>query len=89
MDIWAQPGAKTDEVSGLYQGCLKVRIKAPAVDNKANKAIMKFLCSKLGLKTRQIRLESGLANRKKTFHIESEYEPSWELLVPDGFVVST
>ena len=41
LSIWAQPGAKEDEVAGLYQGCVKLRVKAPAVDNKANKAIMK------------------------------------------------
>ncbi len=89
LDIWAQPGAKKDEISGLYQGCVKIRIKAPAVDNKANKAIMKYISKRLGLKNRQVRLESGHSSRKKTFLIESECEPSWERLVPDGLVVST
>lgn len=68
---------------------MKLRIKAPAVDNKANKAIMKYLSTRLGLKARQVRLESGQTGRKKVFVIESECEPSWERIVPGGFVIST
>lgn len=78
-----------DEVAGLYQGCVKLRVKAPAVDNKANKAIMKYLSTLLGLKTRQISLEFGQTGRKKIFLIEAECEPSWERIVPGGIVIST
>lgn len=89
LSIWAQPGAKSDEVAGLYQGCVKLRVKAPAVDNKANKAIMKYLSKLLGLKTSQLHLESGQTGRKKIFRIEAESEPSWERIVPGGIVIST
>ena len=41
--VWVQPGAKKDQVAQLYQDRLKVRINAPPVDNKANKALIKFL----------------------------------------------
>lgn len=74
-------------MAGLYQGCVKVRISAPAVDNKANKAILKFLVRELGLRASQVRIESGHSARKKTFLIESEYEPSWNKIVPDGLAV--
>ncbi|MGE4503889.1 MAG: DUF167 domain-containing protein [Desulfovibrionaceae bacterium] len=84
LDVWAQPGAKSDEAVGLYQGCVKVRVAAPAVDNKANKALARFLSRALGLKASQVRIESGHAARKKTFRIESDNEPSWSRIVPDG-----
>ncbi len=88
LSIWAQPGAKTNEVTGLYQGCLRLRIKAPAVDNKANKAIVKYLARKLGVKGNQVKLESGQMSRKKIFLIESEKEPLWEYLIPGGIVIA-
>lgn len=65
-----------------------MRISAPAVDDKANKAIMKYLSRRLGLKNRQVSLKSGHASRRKTFLIESENEPSWGAITPDGLVLT-
>ncbi|MGE4293280.1 MAG: DUF167 domain-containing protein [Desulfovibrio sp.] len=84
LRVWAQPGAKRDEVAGLYQGCLKIRLGAPAVDNKANKALVRFVASALALRQRQVTLRDGHASRQKTLLIESEQEPRWETMVPAG-----
>lgn len=82
LHVWVQPGAKADETAGTYQGSLKVRLSAPAVDNKANKALLGYLCGRLGLKTRQLSLDAGHASRRKTLIIESETEPDWGRLLP-------
>ena len=37
--VWVQPGAKKSAVVGTYQGRLKLKIQAPPVDGKANKAV--------------------------------------------------
>ncbi|MEF2144454.1 MAG: DUF167 domain-containing protein [Desulfovibrionaceae bacterium] len=81
MKVWVQPGAKKSELAGLYQGCVKVRLGAPAVDNKANKALVRFMAKVLGLKVRQVSLRDGQASRCKTLLIETEQEPRWENLV--------
>lgn len=78
LQVWVQPGAKNNAVSGLYQGCVKVRLGAPAVDNKANKALVRFMASAFGLRQRQVSLRDGHAARRKTLLIESENEPPWE-----------
>lgn len=84
LDVWVQPGAKRNDVAGLYQGCVKVRLNAPAVDNKANKALVSYMAEQLGLKKNQIRLKSGLTNRRKVLAVNCRKEPDWELLVPSG-----
>ncbi len=70
--IWVQPGAKKTELAGLYQGCIKIRLKAPPVDNKANRELVTFWAQTLGRKPRQIRLTSGQSSRKKIFHIQMD-----------------
>ncbi len=76
--IWAQPGARKSEPAGLYQGRLKLRLAAPAVDNKANEALAGWLAERLGLKSRQVTLVSGHASRGKTVRIECDDPPDWD-----------
>ncbi len=75
MAVWVQPGAKRDEPAGLYQGCLKLRIAAPAVDNKANKAVVRYAAKLLNVRPNQVSLESGHASRRKTLRIDSVAQP--------------
>ena len=77
LRVWVQPGAKRDAVDGTYQGRLKIRLRAPAVDNKANKALIVFISGVLGLKSRYVQLVSGHKNRSKSLRIESGFEPVW------------
>ena len=78
MTVWACPGAKSTGPDGLHDGCLKLKIAAPAVDNKANEAAAAFLAGMFGLKRRQVSLESGASGRRKIFLLESDQEPDWD-----------
>ncbi|WP_320170164.1 DUF167 domain-containing protein [Maridesulfovibrio sp.] len=82
VSVWVQPGAKSEEVVGEYQDSVRVRISAPAVDNKANKALARFVASRLGLKARNISIASGQTNRKKVLLVESDVEPRWDGIIP-------
>lgn len=77
LKVWIQPGAKKNEIVGTYQDCLKVKIKAPPVDNKANKELITFLAKSLHLKTNQIYLEGGKTSRKKVIIISIKTLPNW------------
>jgi len=77
IEVWVQPGAKRDEVAGVHQGRLKLRLGAPAVDNKANKALVKYLASLLGVRPNKLNITSGATSRQKTVSIASEDEPDW------------
>jgi hypothetical protein len=78
--VWVQPGAKADGLAGIYQGALKVRLGAPAVDGKANKALIDFIAGRLELKKSQIQLETGQSGRRKTLLVVSRTEPRWDLV---------
>ncbi|WP_459854079.1 DUF167 domain-containing protein [Humidesulfovibrio idahonensis] len=75
--MWVQPGAKRDELAGLHQECLKIRLSAPAVDNKANQALVLYVAGLLGLKRSQVSLAAGHTSRKKTLRVLAEKEPIW------------
>lgn len=77
VDVWVQPGAKKNDVDGLYQGRLKLKLRAPAVDNKANKALVAFVADILGLKKSQVSIVGGEKSRRKTLRVEAEAVSSW------------
>lgn len=78
--VWVQPGAKREGPAGEYQGCLKLRVAAPAVDNKANAALTRFVARTLGCKASAVQVESGQTSRKKALRIEQPDEPAWDRL---------
>jgi uncharacterized protein (TIGR00251 family) len=80
LSVWVQPGAKADGLAGIYQGALKVRLGAPAVDGKANRALIDFIAGRLELKKSQIQLETGQSGRKKILLVASRTEPRWDLV---------
>ena len=66
-----QPKAKTDEFSGLHGESLKIRIKAPPVDGKANAYLQKFLAKAFGVSKSRVTIISGELSREKRVKIES------------------
>lgn len=81
--VWVQPGARKTAPAGTYQDRLKLRIEAPAVDNKANTALVEHVARVLGLRRGQVALAAGQTSRGKTLVIESENEPLWAALAPE------
>ncbi len=67
----------------MYQQCLKIRLNAPAVDNKANKALVAYVAKLLKMKKSQVVLEAGFTSRKKLLTVNTAAEPDWKALVPD------
>lgn len=49
--------------------CLKVYLTAPAVDGKANKALVECLSDYLGVKKKDVLIIKGLKSRYKTISI--------------------
>lgn len=69
LAIHAQPGAKRTEVSGLHGDALKVRVAAPALEDRANEALVEFLARRFGVARRDVTLVSGAKSREKRFEI--------------------
>ena len=82
--IWVQPKAKRNEVVGLYDQRLKIRVQAPPVDDKANSAVCSFIARELGLRKNQVSIESGQTTRQKNILIDAATEPDWDRLLREG-----
>ena len=68
LRIKVQPRAKADEIAGAHAGALKVRLKAPPVEGKANEALVAFLSGLLGVPAADIQIvRGGRAREKRVF----------------------
>lgn len=65
LDIRVQPGARRSEVAGLHAGRLKIRIAAPAIEGRANDALVAFLAEALGVPRQAVRVLKGGHSRDK------------------------
>ncbi len=65
LRVVLKPGADRDEVLGIHAGRLKISVKAPPVDGKANKALCIFLSRSLGIRKKQVWIQRGLQSRNK------------------------
>jgi uncharacterized protein (TIGR00251 family) len=54
----------------MHDGAIKFRIAAPAVENAANLALVKFVADQLGISKRSVRIVSGGAGRRKVLEID-------------------
>ena len=63
--LHCQPGAKLTRVVGEHGGRLKIALNAPAVDNKANEALVAWLGDRLGVPRRQVEIVAGQTSRQK------------------------
>ena len=68
--VRVQPGARRSAVDGLWHDeALKVVLQAPAVDGKANEALIDFLSEKLKIRKSSIFIVTGRTARCKVVHI--------------------
>lgn len=70
MRVKVQPKASADAIVGEHAGALKIRVAAAPEDGKANRAAVKFLAGKLGLRRSDITIISGEHSRDKLFAIQ-------------------
>ena len=71
ISVWAQPGARGTGIQGVVDGSLKIRVSAPAVDGKANDALLRWIAERLELPQRSVRLAAGDTSRRKRVQVQS------------------
>ena len=65
LSIHAQPGAPRTECAGLHGDALKVRLAAPALEDRANEELIAFIARRLGASRRDVTLVAGGKSRRK------------------------
>jgi len=69
IEVRVTPRAATDEIAGWTDGVLRVRVKAPPVDGKANQALLELMARKLGLPPSRLELVGGATARIKRIRL--------------------
>ncbi len=72
-----QPKASKNEISGVMNGALKIRLTSPPVEGAANKACIKFLAKRLGISVSRVDIIGGLTSKNKIIRIEGMSESAF------------
>lgn len=70
IQVHATPRASKNQIQGLHGDAVKIKLKAPPVDGKANEALIEFISGTLGIPQRQITLLSGQTSRQKRLSLQ-------------------
>ena len=64
------PNAKANQVIGEHGAGIKIKLRAPALEGKANAALRRFLAEELKISEHQIVLKHGQKSRDKAICID-------------------
>jgi uncharacterized protein (TIGR00251 family) len=62
--------AARDEIAGVRDGVLLVRVTAPPVEGRANDAVCRTVAAALGVPARRVSVVRGHGAREKTLEVE-------------------
>ncbi len=76
FEVRVQPRASRNELAGIKEGVLRVRLQAPPVDGAANEALVAFMADQLGVPRRLVRIISGFGSRNKVLEVDRQALPA-------------
>lgn len=82
IQVKVLPRSSQNRIVGKEEGIFKVKLTAPPVDGKANKALIAFLAKRLGVARQDIEIISGERSRKKSIRISGITFSDVERLLP-------
>jgi len=73
LAVRVQPGAKKTAIQGIFgegtRAQLKIAVQAPAIEGRANEALMEFLAWTFGMQKSAVELKAGELARNKVFFL--------------------
>lgn len=70
VSVRLQPRASRDEIVGMRDGVLVVRVTAPPVDGRANAALCKLVARRAGVAPTRVSVVRGERSRDKLVRVE-------------------
>ena len=70
LKLLVQPKASRNEIAGLHNDALKIRLTTPPIEGRANKAVIAFIAKQLHLPKSSLTIKSGHQNRNKQVLIQ-------------------
>ncbi|MCR4346142.1 MAG: DUF167 family protein [Sulfuricaulis sp.] len=71
LQVQVQPRAKSDAITGVTGDRLKIRLKAPPVEGRANDQLVACLAKLFDVPRRHVVLERGNTSQRKQLRIHS------------------
>lgn len=65
LTLYIQPGAKHNQICGLHNGALKIKLATPAIEGRANEALLQFIAKLFKVPQRHVELRKGNKSRHK------------------------
>lgn len=84
FQVRLQPRASSDEIVGVADGALRIRLHAPPVNGAANDALVRFLADRLDVPRSAVRILAGATSRTKTVEVEGVTPGDVAGLAPDS-----
>jgi uncharacterized protein len=81
FNVRLQPRASKDEIAGEMAGAVKVRLQSPALEGRANEALIGFLAALLKTPKSAVRILSGERSRIKRVEIRGVTKQRIERLI--------
>ena len=81
LRVFIQPRASRNELCGLHDDAIKLRITAPPVDGAANECCCQFLARVFDVPKSAVQVRSGHSSRKKLITITGAIIPQAEALL--------
>ena len=69
IQVHLSPNARQDQIVGLAQGVLRVRVAAPPRDGRANDALVRLLAQALGVSPASVDIARGHRSRRKLVRV--------------------
>lgn len=70
IEVRLRPRGSRDELIGLRDGVLQVKVTAPPVDGKANKALCRLIAKRVGVAPSRVSVVRGEKSREKVVRVE-------------------
>jgi uncharacterized protein (TIGR00251 family) len=64
------PRSRRNEIVGQHGDALKIRLTAPPIEGKANRALQTFLAKRLGVSPTAVEILTGHTSRQKRVRVE-------------------
>ncbi len=70
IQVRLRPRGSRDELIGMRDGVLQVKVTAPPLDGKANRALCKMIAKRLGVAPSRVSVVRGEKSRDKLVRVE-------------------
>jgi len=80
LRVHIQPGARRTGVAGLHGESVKIRVASPALEDRANEALVDYIAQAFGVPRRAVTLVGGSHSRQKRLEVRGSTRAPEEAL---------